>query len=266
MAKKIFMFFSNSMEIHSINACQNEQLLFQAKPKIILTKEVVKKMSAADILELSSGTLKQQDIKVLQIIRSKIRDFIYVLTSKYSHLKANVLFFSNKELATTKANKSKAKRIEKLLSDRINEEKRKRGIEINSGRDDFIPIEYIILPEEEKIHQKIIKMDDLITDKCDADRYKYQRAKHDRDLSRSAMSQIGKLLREKKTINAQYNLDIVDIDKDYLAKKIYNNFVEQILFAETGEELNGLREKIRMAEIDKFFKDDLEELIKRKEK
>lgn len=252
------------MNIFPVYTYPNNTIGFQANPKTILTKDMVKTMSAADIVELSTATLKGQDINIVRMIRSKIDKFIQILTSEYSYLKANQLRFTTHEIELTKANKSKAQKIEKALSKKIREEKIKKGIEINSGTDSVIPIEYLILPEEEKIHKKIIKMEDLITDKMDADRYKYQRAKHDRNISRGAIVQISKLLKERKNIRGKYQLDIYDIDSDYQAKKMYNNFAEKILFSETRAELGKLQEKICATEIDEFLKNDLLELINRK--
>lgn len=252
------------MNIFPVYTYPNNTIGFQANPKTILTKDMVKTMSVADILELSAHTLKEQDINIIRMLCSKINQFIKVLTSKYNYVKANEMNFSTRDIEITKASKNKAKKIERLLSKQIAEEKIKKGFELNSGTDDVIPIEYLILPEEEKIHKKIIKMEDLITDKMDADRYKYQRAKHDRNISRGAIVQISKLLKERKNINWKYQLDIYDIDSDYQAKKMYNNFAEKILFSETRAELGKLQEKICATEIDEFLKNDLLELINRK--
>lgn len=252
------------MNILPLNTFQNNPIQFQANPKIILTKDMVKTMRAEDIIELSDTTLKKQDVNIIRMLRAKINTFIQVLTSRYSHLKANELNFSSTEIEQTKADKKKAKRIEKLLSAKIREEKIKKGNELNSGANATIPIEYLILPEEEKIHQKMIKMQELIIDNADANRYKYQRAKHDRNLSRIAMSQISRLLKERETIQERHCLDTTDIDYDYQTKKTYNSFVEQILFAGSKGELTRLQEKICETKLVNWLKEDLIELISRK--
>lgn len=254
------------MNILSINTSKNDMILFQAKPKKVLTKELVKTMPAKDILDLSTATLKNQDINIVVMIRSKIQSFAKMLTSQYAYLKANAIEFSAKDITTVKSDKKKAEKIEKLLSTKIREEKIKRGMELNPNNDDFIPIEYLILPEEEKIHQNAIKMEDLITDKIDADRYKYQRAKHDRNLSRNAGTQISKMIKKYRDIEIKHELSVYTIDTDYETKKMYNKFAEKIIFAETKAELDKLQDNINITNLVSNLKDDLLELIERKRK
>ena len=255
------------MNILSINTYPNNNIAFQANPKIVLTKDAIKTMPVEDILELSSATLGNQDINIVRMIFSKISGFVKHLTSKYSYLKANEMNFPMKELEKTKADKKKATKIGKVLSSKIQEEKIKRGIEINQGTNDTIPIEYLILPDEEKVHQREIKFIDLIIDKTDADRYKYQRAKHDRNISRSAMSQMQKLKKQAIKTEKKHCLSAYTIDCDYLTKRTYNDFAEKILFAETKSELTKLQEKIGNTEFgEDWLKSDLLELINRKRK
>ncbi len=253
------------MNILSINTSPNNNIAFQANPKIVLTKDIVKAMPVEDILELSSATLKNQDINIVRMIFSKISSFVKYMTSKYSYLKANEMNFPAKELEKAKTGKKKATKIEKALSSKIQEEKIKRGIEINQGTDDRIPIEYLILPDEEKLHQKMIKYGDLLIDFEDASRYKCQRAKHDRKLARNALFQIEKLRKVGLNAEVQHCLDVYTIDYDYLTKKTYNEFAEKILFAETKSELTKLQEKICNTTFgEDWLKSDLLELINRK--
>ena len=253
------------MNIFSINTFPKNNIPFQANPKIILTKEAVKSMPVEDILELSTATLKNQDINIVRMIFSKISYFVKHLASKYSYLKANKMNFPMQELEKTKSDKKKATKIEKVLSSKIQEEKIKRGIEVNQGKNESIPIEYLILSGEEKIHQKMIKYDDLLIDFEDASRYKYQRAKHDRKLARNALFQIEKLRKVGLNAEVQHCLDVYTIDYDYLTKKTYNEFAEKILFAETKSELTKLQEKICNTTFgEDWLKSDLLELINRK--
>ena len=89
------------MNILSINTYPNNNIAFQANPKIVLTKDAIKTMPVEDILELSSATLGNQDINIVRMIFSKISGFVKHLTSKYSYLKANEMNFPMKELEKT---------------------------------------------------------------------------------------------------------------------------------------------------------------------
>ena len=160
------------MNILSVNTLSNNNLLFKANPNIILTKEVVKNMPPEDILELSVKTLKAQDINIIRMVFSKISSFLKLIRTRYSYLKSNEFYFSINELNKVKNDKRKAQRIEKLLNEKIREEKIKKGLEINQSSNETIPIEYLILPNEEKLHQKEIKLLDLLIDKNDEERKK----------------------------------------------------------------------------------------------
>lgn len=248
----------------SINTYPNHNIVFQANPKIVLTKDMLKTMPVKEILELSSATLQNQDINIVRMIFAKINTFVKLLTSKCSYLKANEMNFPMKELEKTKVDKKKAKKIEKVLGSKIKDEKIKKGLEVNQGTNDAIPIEYLILPEEERIHQRVIKHKELLVDLIDANRYKYQRAKHDRVLAKRAFSQLGSVQNKEREAEKAFSLSAYAIGCDYVSKKKYNDFAEKILFAETKEELSKLQEKIGDTELIDWLKSDLFELIKRK--
>ena len=257
------MFVISNMNIFSINTFSNN-IQFRANPNIILTKETVKTMSAKDILELSGKTLKNQDINIIRMMFLKISNFVKLIKSEYSYFKSNEFNFSANKIKETKTNKIKAQKIEKLLSAKIREEKKKRGFEINPDANNIIPIEYLILPEEETLHKQELKFFDLIVDKEDADKYKYQRAKHDRNISRQAYYQMLKLKKYRNKIEEIEHISVCNIDYDYIMKKRYNDFAEKILFSETKDELNQLQQKICDSNLIDWLKSDLLELINRK--
>ena len=73
-----------------------------------------------------------------------------------------------------------------------------------------------------------------------------------------------RVIKYRSKIEKTANLSTWTIDYDYMTKKTYNDFAEKILFSETKEELNILKQKICDIDLVDWLKADLLELINRK--